>query len=96
MDNATDIHVWNDLRLMIDLIKNPTRVKGSTANKISPGCGIVQIRLALKNSRKKVILNLWNIFYLLNNLFNLVNLSVLNDTNIFYNNKHHILYNKIS
>lgn len=96
MDNAKDVHVCNDLRLMTDLIEKPTNVRGSTADKISPGCGTVWIRLALEDRQKGVILNLQNVFYLPNSPSNLVSLSLLNDTNIFYNNERHILYDKTS
>ena len=96
IDSATDIHVCNDLRLMTDFIKKLTNVRGSTTDRVSPGCGIVWIRLALEDGQEGVILNLWNVFYLLNSPSNLISLSLLNNANIFYDNKHHILYNKIS
>lgn len=63
---------------------------------MSPGYRIVWIRLALEDKQEKVILNLRYVFYLPNNPSNLVSLSLLNDAKIFYNNKHHTLYNKTS
>lgn len=96
MHNAVDIHICNILKLITDFIKKPTRVGRSTTDKLFLGGGIVQIRLALKNRDEGVILNLWNVFYQPINSSNLVSLSFLNNADIFYNNKCHIIYNKTS
>lgn len=96
MDSTIDIHIYNDLKLMTDFIKKPTNIGGSIAGRVCPGRGTIQIRLALKDKREGIVLNLWNIYYLPNSLFNLVNLSLLNNVNIFYDNEYHRLYNKIS
>lgn len=52
--------------------------------------------MTLGDGWKRIILNLWNIFYLPNSSSNLVNLSLLNIANIFYDIECHILYNKTS
>lgn len=69
---------------------------GSTVDGVFSGCGTDRITLTLEDGWEEVILNLWNVFYLLNSLCNLVSLRLLNDANIFYDNENHILYNKIS
>lgn len=95
MNSTTDLHVCNDLKLMTDFIVKPTNVGESRADRVSPSHGTVRIRLTLEDKGEGVILNLWNVFYLLNRLSNLVSLSLLYDANIFYDNEHHILYDKI-
>lgn len=96
MDSAADVYVCNDLRLMTVFIEKPTNVEGSTVDVVSPGRGSGQIRLALEDGQEGVILNLRNVFYLSNSPSNLVSLSLLNNANIFYDNEHHTLYDKIS
>lgn len=49
MDSAADVNICNDLRFMIDFVEKPTNIEGSIANGISLSCGIIQIRLALKD-----------------------------------------------
>lgn len=72
----------------------PTRVGGSIVNGVLPRHIIIQIRLVLKNESKGFIFNLQDIYYLPNSPSNLISLSLLNDISIFYDNKHHNLYNK--
>lgn len=54
------------------------------------------MRLALKDGTKSIILNLCNIYYLPNNISNLISLSFLNNVGIYYDNKQQALYNKTS
>ena len=76
-------------------LANPTRVKSSTSDSILPRRGTVKIRLAKEDSSKELILNLQNIFYLLNSSFNLVNLGFLNNAGIYHNNENQTLYDKV-
>lgn len=75
MNSVVDVHVCNKLRLMTDFIDKSTNGERLTADCISPGRGTVQIRLALEDRRDEVILNIRNVFYLLNSPSILVNLS---------------------
>lgn len=52
-----DVHVYNNLKLMTDFIKKLTRIGRLIVDNISLGCGIVQIRLALKDRQEVIILN---------------------------------------
>ena len=63
----------NDRRLMIDYCEHPTKVGGSTCDGISPGRGKVRLRLARKDGSEGLILNLPNVYFLLNSPSNLVN-----------------------
>ncbi len=81
---------------MTDFAEKPTRVTGSTSDGVFPGQITVQIRLALEDGSERIILNLQNVFYLLNSLSNLISLSLLNDTGIYYNDQQQALYDKSS
>ena len=94
MDSGADVYVCNDLRLMTDSAEKPTRVGRSTSDGASPGRGTVQIRLALEDGCKRIILNLRNVFYLSNSPSNLISLTLLNDVGIYYNNEEQALYDK--
>ena len=96
IDSAANVYVRNNLRLMTDFAERPTRVGGSTSDGVSPGRGTVQIRLVLEDGSERIILNLWNVFYLPNSPSNLISLSLLNDADIYSGNKQQVLYNKAS
>lgn len=81
---------------MINFAERPIRVGGSTSDRVLLGQGTVRIRLALEDKTKGVILNLQNVYYLLNSLSNLISLSLLNDAGIYYDNKQQALYNEAS
>lgn len=91
-----NVYICNNLKLMTNFIKHYMKVESLTLNSIFLECKIVKIKLVIKNSSKKFILNHWNIFYLSNNPSNLVNLGFLNNIRIYYNNKNQLLYNKTS
>ncbi len=96
INSTTDVHVYDNLRLMTDFAEGPTKVGRSTLDGVSPGRGIGQIRLALEDESKEIILNLWNVFYLSNSPSNLISLSFLNDAGIYYDNKQQAPYSKDS
>lgn len=96
INSTANVHICNNQKLMTDFIEKPIRVRGSTADGMSPGRGIVRIRLILKDRSKGVILNLRDIYYLSNNPSNLINLRLLNNANILYDNERHNFYNKVS
>lgn len=92
MDSAADVHVCNEKSLMMGYQELPTKIGGSTSDGISPGRGSVRLRLALKDGSEGLILNLRNAFYLPNSPCNLVNLGLLNDSGVFYDNEAETLY----
>lgn len=96
MNNVVNVYIYNNLGLITDFTERPTRVRDSIADGVSPECKMVQIRLALENRSKTLILKLQNVYYFLNSPSNLVSLSLLNKASIYYNNKFEALYNKIS
>lgn len=93
VDSAADVHVCNDKRLMHDYTERPTRIGGSTSERVLPGRGKVRLRPANDNE-DGAILNLKNVYYLPSSLSNLVSLALLNDHGIYYNNEKEKLYNK--
>lgn len=81
---------------MTDFAEKPIRVRRSILDEVSPGRETVQIRLVLESRIKGVILNFCNIYYLSNSQSNLISLSFLNNTGIYYDNEQQALYNKAS
>lgn len=92
IDNAADVHVCNNQRLMREYTEKPTRFRGFTANGISSGRGKIKIRLTKKDGSEGLVLILTNVFYLPNTPSNLVSLSLLNDTRIYHQNEDQTLY----
>lgn len=62
------------------------------SNGISPSRGRVRLRLGLKDDSKGLIIKLRNVYYLFNSPCNMVSLSLLNDSEIYHNNKRKTLY----
>lgn len=52
----------------------------------------IRLYLPLKDSLEELVLNFYNVFYLLTSPYNLVSLDLLNDSDIFYYNKNETLY----
>lgn len=77
---------------MIEYKKRPVNMVRSMSNKVLLGCRKVCLHLSLKNNSKGLILNLQNVYYLPNNLCNLVSLRLLYNSKIYYNNKQKIWY----
>ena len=77
---------------MIDYCEHPINIGGSTCDGISPGRGKVRLRLARKDGSEGLILNLSNVYFLPNRPSNLVNLALLNDSNILLDNENETLY----
>lgn len=92
VDLATNIYVYNDWLLIIEYWKQLTRIGSSTSDRISLGQRKIQLRLALKNGTKGLILNLQNIYYLSNRPCNLVSLGLLNNSGIYHDNENETLY----
>ncbi len=57
---------------------------------------MVRIQLSQKNRSQRVILNFKDVFNLSNRLSNLVSWTLLNNSDILYNNKNKTLYNVCS
>lgn len=96
MDSTTNMYVCNNLRLMTDFAERLIRIRKSILGGVSPSWRIVQIRLVLENRTEEIILNHYNVYYLSNNLSNLISLSLFNNADIHYNNKQQALYDKTS
>ena len=92
VDSAANVHMCNDKSIMTEYQKRFTKDGGSTSNGVSPGRRKFCLRLGLEDDLDGLILNLQNVYYLLNSLCNLVNLGLLNNNGIFHNNKHKNLY----
>lgn len=91
IDNVKDVYICNNSSLITEYYNKPTQIRSLTTNKISLGWGKLYF---LKDSYKKIVLNLNNIFFLFSNPFHLVSLGFLNIYKIFYDNKNKMLYNK--
>lgn len=96
VDSAADVHVCNNKSIMAEFQERPTKVGGSTSDGVSPGRGTVRLRLGLEDGLEGLILNLKNVYYLLNSPCNLVSLGLLNNSGIFHNNERKNLYEVIS
>ena len=77
---------------MIEYRTHPTKIGGSTSDRISPGRGKIRLRLALKDGFEGLILNLQNMFYFPNSPCNLLSLGLLNNSGIYYDNENETLY----
>lgn len=84
------MHIYNDQNLIIKYYKNFTQIKDLITNKVLLSYKKVYLCLSLKNSHKKVILNLNNMFFFFYNPFNLISFDFFNIYKIFYNNKNKI------
>lgn len=79
---------------MTDYYKRPTKIGGSTSDEILPGQEKVRLWLSLENGLEGVILDLKNDYYLPSSPSNLVSLGLLNDHDIYHNNKNKALYDR--
>lgn len=79
---------------MFKYIKIFTRIREFIVDGVLLSRRKVRIRLTKKNILENLVLTLTNIFYLLNNLSNFINLSFFNNAEIYYHNKDQILYNQ--
>ena len=77
---------------MTNYRERPTSIGGSTSNQTSPGKKSVRFHLAFKDNSERLILNLQNLYYLPSSPCNLVSLALLNNSGIFHDNEHKILY----
>lgn len=77
---------------MTEFYDKPTRIGGFTSDGVSPGWGKVRLRLSLKDGTEGVILDLKDVFFLTSSPCNLVSLALLNNHNIFHDNKNETLH----
>lgn len=92
MNSIANIHIYNDQTLIIKYQERSTGVEEFIFNKTLLDRKKIRLCFALENDSKKLVFNFHYIFYLQNSLYNLVSLTYLNNSNIFYNNKNKILY----
>lgn len=92
IDLAANIYICNNWFLMTEYYKKLTTIGKSIIDSSSPGKARIQFRLGLKDGNKGMILNLQNVYYLLTSSYNLVNLRLLNNNRIFYDNRNKTLY----
>lgn len=77
---------------MTEYQKYLTNVVESILDRILSRKRKIWLGLGLKNNLKGLILNLENVYYLSNSLYNLVNLGLFNNSNIYYNNEFENFY----
>lgn len=70
----------------------PTNVGRLMSNWVSSGRCKVCLYLGLKDNCEGVIINLYNVYYFLNSPCHLVSLGLLNNSEIYHNNKKKTLY----
>lgn len=90
MDSVITIYLSNKRHLMIDYWKPFICIGRFTSNNVFLGQDKIKLCFFPKNRCKSFVLNLFNIFYLLNIFCNLVKFAHLNNSEIFYNNKNKI------
>lgn len=78
---------------MTEYYNKPTRIGGSTSDRLSPGRRKIRLRLAQKNGSEGMVLDLKDIFLLPSSPSNLVSLALLNNGRIYHNNENETLYN---
>lgn len=62
------------------------------SNEVSPSRKRMRLQLAFKDRTEGLILNLQNVYYLPNSLYNLVSLGLLNDSRIYHQNENKTLH----
>ena len=72
------------------------RIGGSTLDGISPGRRKVRLCLSLQSGLESVILDLKDVYYLPSSFSNLVSPGLLNDHDIYYDNKCKTLYDRLT
>lgn len=72
--------------------KHLINIERSTSNGVLPSCKKIYSHINLEDNSKGLIFNHQNMYYLLNGFCNLINLRLLNNSKIYYNNKCKILY----
>lgn len=78
---------------MIEYHDEPTQIRISISDSVSPGQEKIRFRLSQKDDLERIILNLQNMFFLPSSQSNLVNLAPLNNCRIFQNKENKTLYN---
>lgn len=69
------------------------QIGGFILDEISSSQKKVRLCLNERNNTEKVIFDLKDVFFLLNNRYNLVGLALLNNHDIFHNNNNKTFYN---
>lgn len=92
MKSATNIHMCNNQLVMTQYPEQLMKISDSISNGISLDQRMIWHRLGLKNNFQDLILNFQNIYYLLNILYNGVNLNFFNKSGIYYNNENETFY----
>lgn len=87
LDNAADGHVCNEKHLFTSYYDDSTSITGATASTISPGKGVICLKLALEDGSPGSTLTLTNVWYIPQCPANLVSQARLNDAGVFYNNE---------
>lgn len=77
---------------MIEYQDHPTKVGGSTLDRVLPGRGKIRLRLELDDNSKGLILNLHNIYYFPNSPCHLISLRLFNNSGIYHDNKYESFY----
>lgn len=93
INNITNIYVYNNDELKTEFYNKPIWIGGSISNNIIYGWRKIWLCLNQKHNTIKVIFDFKDIFFLSNGLYNLDNLILLNNYDIFYNIKIINFYN---
>lgn len=95
LDNATDMHVSNQLDNFLSYADSPSAMTRATSSGISPGRGITRLHLELEDGTKGAILTLHDVWYIPQSPANLVSQARLNDAGVHYSDESWYLYTKI-
>lgn len=71
------------------------KIGGSTSDRVFLAKKKLQFWLTLQDELESLILNLQNIYYLSNSLYNLISFNLFNDSGIFYDNKNETVPSQI-
>lgn len=92
-NSIADIHVDDNSKLITEYYNTRTYIRKSILDRLLPRCEEIDLYLTQKNAIKRIIPNLKDVFFLSNNLSNLISLTLLINSEIDHNNKNKILYN---
>lgn len=86
------MQICNNRLLMKKYQEHLIKVDRSIFNGVLLGRRKIQLRLSLEDDLKNLILNLQNVYYLLNSFCNLVNLGFFNNNGYYHDNEYKNLY----
>lgn len=86
-------YIYHNQKLIKEYYNKLTYIRKSLSNSLLQSCKKIHFCITSKNKSQRIIIDFKVVFLLLSSLSNLISLTLLNNSRIYYNNKNEILYN---